>query len=141
MLPDEVARSTGQRRQAWMRRWMWAAGIVVFVGIGLCGSVWFLEREDMTQVHLTNIGNESIVDVVLHVTGRSYSVDSIPAGKTVVVRVAAASDSHLEVGIGSPLTGAQERIDVGGYFGPSITAEYFIDLDTTGVRASRFRYR
>jgi hypothetical protein len=84
--------------------------LLVFFGILLLLYLW-------PGIHVTiqNTGSAPMRSVVLHVTGRSYSLGDIPAGASATATVKATGESGLEIEFTDP-NGKVQRLDAGGYF-------------------------
>ena len=112
------------------------------LALGIYVAGWlFLNEQSATYVYLKNEDANSSVDgILLHVSGNSYSVGPIEAGKTKLIRVWPRFDSHLEIErVSSNKT--QWREVAGGYIDGIIPGEYRVLVHSGGIRSSDFNYR
>jgi hypothetical protein len=119
-------------------RILWVVGLLAALALILVAILWFFDDRIGTKVRIENTGSDAIVGVVLHVSGRSYEVGSIPSGKVIMVRVFAKYDSQLEIELDS--SGSRQRIELGGYFDSGISAKYDIKMNSEGVQSCQFDY-
>ena len=101
---------------------------------------WFFYSSHLSHVHLTNLAEDPLFDVVLHVSGRSYKLGSVDAKTSVAVDVFPHYDSHLIVEFTS-CNGIRKRLDASGYFGPNTPAFIEITMDSNIIHSSIVRYR
>lgn len=112
-------------------------GIAVFV---LQLGYWLFWGSHLSKVNLTNLGEDRLTDVVLHVSGQSYSLGNVDAKASVVADVFPKYDSHLVVEFTS-FGGVRKRFDASGYFGPDTPAAIEIFMDSNAIQSSTVRYR
>jgi hypothetical protein len=89
------------------------------VGIALIGTLIVLRMPVSLwggiQVTIQNTGNQPLRAVRLHVTGATYDLGDIAAGKTAEAIVRATSESGLEIEF-TDTNGRNNRLNAGGYF-------------------------
>jgi hypothetical protein len=75
-------------------------------------------NESGIQVTVANGGGLPLRDLVVRVTGRSYSVGDVPPGESRSVRVNPTSESHAEIEF-TDEQGRRVRLAAGAYFEPA----------------------
>jgi hypothetical protein len=106
------------------------AGSLTVVAIGVVGLVWSFWNRGVTVI-LRNTDSATLSGVVVHVTGRDYSVGDMPAGSTRRVLVEPTGESHVE--ISQQLADGRGRISVSCYFEAGSSGEIEIHLSRTSV--------
>lgn len=85
-----------------------AAGIASAVGVA---TMW----PRGVRVSVTNRGPERLTDVVVHVTGNTYRLDTLEVGASQTVSVRSRGASHVELEF-TRGAGERLRLNAGGYF-------------------------
>src|SRR5262245_29457254 len=103
------------------RRMVWFAGLAVPPALLATALVAYWAAFGV-RVTVANEGTTLMRDVVVHVTGRSYSVGDLPPGSSKSVRVLPSSESHVEI----EFTDEQDqrvRLASGPFFEPGYRGE------------------
>jgi hypothetical protein len=101
---------------------------------------WYSYTFLVTFVDVWNVGDQPLDEVILHVSGRSYTVGTIHAQTHTTVSVVPQFESHLEIEFTSQ-NGRRKLENAGGYFAPNIPADVFVEMDGLGIRSRRIEYR
>jgi hypothetical protein len=88
------------------------------------------------RVGLTNQGPDTLRNVIVHVTGRSYPLGDVPARESRSVRVRPASESHVEIEF-TDARGTSARVVADCYFEPGYRGEIWIDMKDGRVERAR----
>ena len=102
-------------QQGYQRRW-WSAVLPVVVLLILV-VLGILASSPGIYVTIENTGQTKIGSIVLHVTGRSYSLGDLDPGSARSTAVISNGESHLEIEFSSA-GGNTSRVNAGGYFLP-----------------------
>lgn len=97
--------------------WVGVAGVAIVCLVIACTLLLAFQMRPGIRVSVRNTGDSPLRSVVLHVTGRSYSLGDIAPNAEAAARVVSTGDSHLEVEFSAD-DGEKKRLVVGSYFEP-----------------------
>ena len=102
--------------------------VVVVIATGLI-AVW----PRGVRVTLTNLGPQPLTEVVVHVTGNSYRLETLSVGESRTVSVQARGESHIVIEF-TCHSGERIRLNAGGYFeGSGYEGTVEIDLEACKI--------
>jgi hypothetical protein len=98
-------------------RWRWWLAVPAVALLILSVGYASLQFRSGIQVTVQNTGSTDLRSIVLHVTGKQYSLGDLAPGASAKMTVYPTSESHLEIEF-TNADGKQRRLNAGGYFEP-----------------------
>ena len=109
-------------------QWRMAMLALFLAVVGLATGFAMKFSATMVTVAVANAGPEPLRDVMVHVTGETYSLGNLETEQSRTVAVWPHSESHVEVAFTDQM-GKRIRLNAGGYFEPGYQGEIAIRLE------------
>ncbi|MFO0011158.1 MAG: hypothetical protein ACK553_00285 [Planctomycetota bacterium] len=108
-----------------------------FVALCLVLCIWFAQGVTVT---VRNGGNSPLIDLQVHVTGRSYNLGNLESGAMKRCAVEPTSESHVEISYQLP-DGTSRRHSIGGYLEPGYRGTVDAEIQDGEMVQSSHRIR
>jgi hypothetical protein len=136
---SEGVQKLGECRNALLGHIMKKLRLAGFIAICVATLITFCRfmLNDESVIDIENTGNDKLIEVVVRIADRCYTVGTLYPGNRTRVVASPSFDTHVEIWFGT-VRGESKLINCGGYLTPGMKEHLYIKLDSSGKSHTEF---